>query len=164
MNANETYAGKHVLHVTGGEHDGRQIEVTPAGLTVGRSPVCDIVLDNRSVSRQHVRFYILDGFCYAEDLGSHNGLLVCGRRTRKQCLRSGDVVDLGHCRFTLRTEGSPLERQTAPEIVAQVEELKRFAPGKQAAASAVPRSVHPLAIASGAFGVVSLLHWAFGIV
>ncbi|HEX2164877.1 MAG TPA: SpoIIE family protein phosphatase [Thermoanaerobaculia bacterium] len=48
-------------------------------LVVGRSPQCDVVVDDRSLSRRHVRFRLDGGALSVEDLGSSNGTLLDAR-------------------------------------------------------------------------------------
>ena len=52
-------------------------------LIVGRSNQCDIILPSDNVSRRHARLYVQDGRCYAEDLGSSNGVYVNGKRIHR---------------------------------------------------------------------------------
>ncbi|MDB5337555.1 MAG: Serine phosphatase RsbU, regulator of sigma subunit [Planctomycetaceae bacterium] len=57
---------------------------------IGRSVFCDIVLNKRSISREHARILEQEGSYYLEDLGSANGTSVNGRRVR-------DRVQLNDC-------------------------------------------------------------------
>lgn len=163
MSTDGPHAGRYILSIVGGANDGRQVDVTSAGLTVGRSPACDLTLDDNGISRRHARFCLRDGYCYVEDLGSRNGMVVAGQRTRKRCLRSGDVIQLGSCRLSFRAEQSPLERETPPQVLEQIKELQSYAPGAQAAASAVKRKYHPLALACVPFALLAAWHWSFAI-
>jgi len=69
-------------------------------ITVGRSPDCDIVLDNAGVSRNHVRIVQTPGGYYeVEDLGSSNGTFVNDTQVQREYLMNNDVVRVG--KFTM---------------------------------------------------------------
>ncbi len=73
---------------------------------IGRSDQADLVIPDRSLSRQHARLIFMDGDWTIEDLGSRNGTLVNRQRIdRPTPLRSGDVVALGASTFTVRPGG-----------------------------------------------------------
>jgi predicted component of type VI protein secretion system len=57
-------------------HQGLDIVLKPGDFVVGRSSECDLVLDDRLVSRRHARFEIDASSVRVEDLGSRNGVLV----------------------------------------------------------------------------------------
>jgi len=53
---------------------GKRCHVTTQGSTVmGRDPTCDLVLDNRSISRLHAHIIAQRGRFYLEDNNSTNG-------------------------------------------------------------------------------------------
>lgn len=70
-------------------------EVTHGGLTIGRDPDCDIVLDSPEVSRRHAAVTAAGrGFVITDE--SRNGVFVNGERiTRSHRLADGDVVRVG---------------------------------------------------------------------
>ncbi len=78
---------------------GSEFHIVLADIVVGRSPDCDVVVDHPSVSKHHIRITTRDGQVRLLDLGSSNGVLVNGERTRDQALGAGDVVELGVLRF-----------------------------------------------------------------
>ena len=64
-------------------------------LTIGRSAECDIVLDDRQVSRQHARVAWREDHYEIEDLGSKNGTHLNGREvTGVKRLRDGDEIQI----------------------------------------------------------------------
>lgn len=64
-------------------------------LVVGRDPVCDIVLADRTVSRRHARLLFRDGIWTLRDLDSTNGTRV-NRVSVERCqLHPGDHLQLG---------------------------------------------------------------------
>ena len=71
---------------------------------IGRSEQADLVITDRSLSRQHVRLAFHDGAWTIEDLGSRNGTVVNGQRIdRPTPLRPGDVVGLGASTIAVRS-------------------------------------------------------------
>jgi DNA-binding winged helix-turn-helix (wHTH) protein len=73
--------------------------------TIGRDPVCDVWLNDASVSRHHARIRVAAGAGPAvlEDLASTNGTFV-GRRKIKAptALSGGDRVKIGSIELTFR--------------------------------------------------------------
>jgi len=72
-----------------------EVELDRKENTIGRSPDCDIVLDDDGVSREHARFLVSGGRVVVEDLESRNGTFVNEERVEKRALKSGDRVRLG---------------------------------------------------------------------
>jgi serine phosphatase RsbU (regulator of sigma subunit) len=63
---------------------------------IGRSSHADVVIPDRSLSRQHAQLRFQDGSWIIEDLGSRNGTMVNRRRIdQPTALRVGDIVGLG---------------------------------------------------------------------
>jgi len=79
---------------------------------VGRSPECEVTIDNLGVSRVHCEVLQKAGVFQLRDMKSGNGTFVNGGKiTGVHNLNSGDMISLG--KFTLRFEadanGSPAE-------------------------------------------------------
>ena len=74
----------------------------PAGdrTLIGRSPDCDVFLDDVTVSRRHAVLVQRDGRFYIEDQGSLNGTFVNRRRIESAELQDGDEVQIGKYRLT----------------------------------------------------------------
>ena len=65
------------------------------GLVIGRSGFCDVVLNKRSLSREHARVYEQNGQHFICDLGSVNGTFVNGRPVHEPTLlKDGDHINL----------------------------------------------------------------------
>lgn len=82
---------------------GKRLLVGPAGVTLGRSRQCDVVLDDPNVSRRHAEIRPRGGSWVLTDLGSTNGSRINGQEVqRPEVVRSGDEIELGTT--TLRFE------------------------------------------------------------
>jgi hypothetical protein len=85
--------------------DGRRMVVGPAGVTIGRSRQCDIVLADPNVSRRHAEIRPRGGSWVLTDLGSTNGVSVNGRRIEgPMVVKSGDSIELGTTSVEFDTE------------------------------------------------------------
>jgi hypothetical protein len=67
---------------------------------IGRSPDCEIFLDDVTVSRNHAELVERDGKFFVEDQGSLNGTFVNRRRIDNAPLENGDEVQIGKYRLT----------------------------------------------------------------
>ncbi len=74
-----------------GEHFVPQGERT----TIGRSPDCDIFLDDVTVSRKHAVLVLKDDAYFIEDQGSLNGTFLNRRRIESGRLENGDELQIG---------------------------------------------------------------------
>ncbi len=73
--------------------------------TIGRSPDCDIFLDDVTVSRKHAVLVEQDGDFLIEDQGSLNGTFVNRKRIDAETrLESGDEVQIGKYRLSFITK------------------------------------------------------------
>ena len=79
---------------------GEEFELTRPQMFIGRTSDNDIVLDHRSISRNHAKVVRSENGRYTvTDSQSANGLRVNGHDYSKHELKRGDVVDLGHVRL-----------------------------------------------------------------
>ncbi len=82
---------------------------------IGRSSRADVVIPDRSLSRQHARLRLDNDTWLIEDLGSRNGTLVNRQKiAQPTALRPGDVVGLGASVVTVRRIGDE-EASPAPQ-------------------------------------------------
>jgi uncharacterized Zn finger protein len=100
-------------HELGDEHEGPALVVRagggragesfhPAGerTRIGRSPDCEIFLDDVTVSRNHAVLVERDGEFFVEDEGSLNGTFVNRHRIESVKLENADEVQVGKYRMT----------------------------------------------------------------
>ena len=106
-------------------------------MVIGRSPDCDVFLDNPGVSREHLRIERTpDGGYEAIDLGSANGTLLNSRPFKRAYITQDDVVQIG--KFTIwigidadrRAEessnrGAPIGQEEGTTVLS-TEELERM--------------------------------------
>jgi pSer/pThr/pTyr-binding forkhead associated (FHA) protein len=85
---------------SGGGRAGEHFVPTNDRTTIGRSPDCDIFLDDVTVSRTHAVLLRQNGSFVIEDQGSLNGTFVNKRRIDSASLNDGDEVQIGKYRLT----------------------------------------------------------------
>jgi pSer/pThr/pTyr-binding forkhead associated (FHA) protein len=100
----------------GGPYDGREFNLPPGGLKVGRATDNDLVLDDPSLSRHHAQVTRAGGKLEVEDLGSSNGTFVNGRRIGKSGVAPGDVVRFGDLTFRLEGGDPGSTRSVDPNL------------------------------------------------
>jgi hypothetical protein len=90
-----------LLTITQGDEAGTKLNFEQPEVTIGRTPECDVLLQESGVSRQHARI-AWDGVGYVvEDLGSANGTKVNGAVVKKrQVLKAGDSIGVGPVVFS----------------------------------------------------------------
>ena len=85
--------------------EGRRMVVGPAGVSLGRSRQCDVVLDDPNISRQHAEIRPRGGSWVLTDLGSTNGSSINGRRIEQpEVIKPGDEIELGTLVLTFELE------------------------------------------------------------
>jgi predicted component of type VI protein secretion system len=85
--------------------EGKRLVVGPAGVVLGRSRQCDVVLNDPNVSRQHAEIRPRGGSWVLGDLGSTNGSCLNGRRIDgPEVLKRGDEIELGTSVITFEFE------------------------------------------------------------
>jgi pSer/pThr/pTyr-binding forkhead associated (FHA) protein len=88
---------------------GKELELNLPQMIIGRTEDNNLVLNHRSISRNHakvVRDPETNRYTIS-DLHSSNGVRVNGQDYTKVELRRGDVVDLGHVRLRFVEPGDP---------------------------------------------------------
>ena len=84
---------------SGGGRTGETFALERPQTTIGRSPDCDIFLDDVTVSRRHAIVARGAGSFTLEDLGSLNGTFLNRHRIEKAELENGDEVQIGKYRL-----------------------------------------------------------------
>ena len=84
---------------SGGGRAGEHFVPSGERTTIGRSPDCDIFLDDVTVSRRHAIVAKGAGTFTLEDLGSLNGTFLNRHRIEQADLENGDEVQIGKYRL-----------------------------------------------------------------
>jgi DNA-binding NtrC family response regulator len=92
-----------LLYVSGGvEADqGRSLRFQGGPVTIGRDEDCDLVLQDRNVSRKHVQVRVSPQGVAVADLGSTNGIGYLGRRIERATLSFGARIEVGETTIDL---------------------------------------------------------------
>jgi hypothetical protein len=85
---------------SGGGRAGESFRPAGERTRIGRSPDCDVFLDDVTVSRNHAVLVERDGGFVVEDQGSLNGTFVNRRRIDSAPLANGDELQIGKYRLT----------------------------------------------------------------
>jgi len=92
--------GPALIVRTGGGMAGQSYQPGEGRTLIGRSPECDIFLDDVTVSRRHAEL-LREGETFTiHDLGSLNGTYVNRRRIETVVLEDDDEVQIGKYRLT----------------------------------------------------------------
>jgi len=86
----------------------RSFDIEADTVTIGRSPTCDLVLNDVSISREHARIANREGRLTVHDLGSKNGTTVNGVAVVESPVKDGDTITFGGFSVTLK---GPLEEK-----------------------------------------------------
>ena len=88
-------------------YDGKKVTavypVDKAEMLVGRSPDCDIMLDDGTVSRRHARIVTKPGRVVVEDLNSLNGTYINDEAIKRGHIEDDDTVAFGNIVLVFRT-------------------------------------------------------------
>lgn len=85
---------------TGGGMAGQSFQPGEGRTLIGRSPECDVFLDDVTVSRRHAEL-LREGDAFSiRDLGSLNGTYVNRKRIESTVLEDDDEVQIGKYRLT----------------------------------------------------------------
>lgn len=80
-------------------------------ISIGRNPICDIVLNDPEVSRKHLELYkTYEGYVVL-DLSEGNAILFEGKYTNKVLLSSGVEFSIGSTTFKLEVKSSFLKEE-----------------------------------------------------
>jgi phage tail-like protein len=112
---------KIILRVSGADIEEQQLTVGRQGLRVGRTNDNNLPLDNREISRQHLRVMWREDKYFVEDLNSSNGTWLNDvRMTPREAreLRPDDVVRLGP--FVIRVLRFVVETQDIVPILPEL--------------------------------------------
>ncbi|MFT7514590.1 MAG: putative component of type VI protein secretion system [Candidatus Omnitrophota bacterium] len=113
------------LLFTNGPREGDQIPLGDSITTLGRSKRNTIILDDPSISREHLRFYVDDDTVSVEDTGSSRGTLLNGQAlTSRMALKHGDELDVGKQQIKIVSLNQSLDGDEDMTIFHNFEEIE----------------------------------------
>jgi transcriptional regulator with GAF, ATPase, and Fis domain len=83
-------------------------------VSVGRSLECDLVLEDRQVSREHCRLEQAGGRIFLVDPGSQNHTRLNGKIVANAEVRFGDEIQVGGTRFRVERKPEPRQEGVRP--------------------------------------------------
>ncbi len=111
----------------------REVRIEKPLVLVGRDPGCDIVVDDVTVSKQHMKFEYIGGHLYVEDLESTNGLKVNGHSAKRQAIQHLDVIQVGNHRIHIFDDALMPSAQVSPESTVQTKAAAQAGAASQSA-------------------------------
>lgn len=109
------------------EYAGRDFPLSRPEVVIGRVEDNDVIIEHRSVSRNHAKIVLKNGVHKIIDLESANGILVNGEEYAITDLRRGDLIELGHVKFRYLPAGERFV-PTSEELTAMGEAGVKPAP------------------------------------
>jgi hypothetical protein len=95
---------------------------------IGRDASCTVVIQNRQVSRYHVRFSTLPQGVQLEDLGSKNGTHINGQEVMEPImLQDGDIIQIAYAQqFIFLSSDSTLPLESPVKKSGEVAQASRL--------------------------------------
>ncbi len=91
--------------------DGSSVRSIPipygSSLIFGRSPKCQVAIDDPSLSRRHLMVKYDESGLMVTDMRSSNGTFVNGIQVHSQHLKGGDLISLGYVILRVQTREGP---------------------------------------------------------
>jgi len=100
VSSSDSIDGPALVVRSGGGRAGESFEAIGDRALIGRSPECDVFLDDVTVSRRHAELLREANVFTIRDLGSLNGTFVNRQRIESSVLEDDDEVQVGKYRMT----------------------------------------------------------------
>ena len=152
----------HRLYVVNSALAGTIYDIDKEEMVLGRVDENDIVMDHRSISRNHAKVHLEDGIARIVDLKSANGIFLNGNEVDQAILRSGDIIELGRVqiRYLIPNEEyqlSPYEIKMAVEADVATESSHTPTLSISSIENAPPRQKQPVLVILLATIIILLL-------
>jgi type II secretory pathway predicted ATPase ExeA len=98
---------------------------------IGRSRLCDVVIDSRFVSKFHALILRRDDGAHLVDLNSSNGTFVNSQRIGIKALRHDDVISLGNHGIKLLSPGLRSRAESADRDIADTATMRTLADARR---------------------------------
>ena len=126
--------GKDVqkLYLTLNRETLQEFDVSESKILIGRSELCDIIINSRFVSKHHALLVRTDEAMHLLDLKSTNGTFINSRRIDTKVLQHDDVISLGNHGIKLVSPGYRALVTIADQDLAEtatmktIEEMRRL--------------------------------------
>jgi signal transduction histidine kinase len=105
------------LKAYNGDEKIQELKLEDQPILIGRSPGCELLLSDLSVSRKHARVEPQGNFYIIHDNHSTNGTIVNDRAIQAEVLHSGDAIRIG--KFIIKVEAVPEKRGDTSKIRVQ---------------------------------------------
>src|SRR5438093_2527555 len=127
----------------------QQYQLSEGRTIVGRSPQCDVVINDDSISRQHARLAVGPAQVELTDLQSRNGTYLAGEPVRDAILRGGERLSFGDVEALLdkRSDEPTMVKSGAPTGATEHTMIRRLGEPVAAATARVveaPRLINLL--------------------
>ena len=111
-----------------------KVVVTSSAFVIGRSPECNLPIDEALASRQHAEVVLERGSYWVRDRGSRNGTSVNGEKiTGNRELKDGDEIEIGSTRLKFVWDKSSQDEAEDDDKtrVASIADLGKKSPGQE---------------------------------
>lgn len=89
----------------------REVEVTKDETYIGRDPECEILIEDKKLSRKHTLILRKGMSFLIKDLGSSNGTYLNGQKIEQASLSSGDEIKVGKATLRFTAESADYEKK-----------------------------------------------------
>ncbi len=119
------------LVITNGDEAGREMAFDQPEVVFGRTAECDVIFNEKGVSRRHARILVEGSTVFIEDLGSSSGTQVNGTAIAAQEMRGGDTISLGSVCFSFKPdEPGPSSPTAQPSVRSAAERARLLRQGR----------------------------------
>lgn len=120
------------LIVTLGGEVSHDIELTDSRALIGRADLCDIVINDQFISKQHALVIRERNTIVLVDLKSSNGTYVNARRIQRAVLRDNDIISIGDHRIKLIYANCQAAEKDGRKFLTDTANMKNVADARRA--------------------------------